>query len=207
MPVLNAFFDCLQKVVLLSKNCLLQMNGLFFDKHPMYKDYFKKQIYYSIFDNLGAILSNLYIVDLIINDNISFKDYWESYNAMFQKVKSNPDAYTIDKKMLRRLSRFVEKMYANILSGNVYEQVLNSIKESIKNDLTGNEKVFFKNKAFQEKYLEYLKYKHDRVQVQLGTPGITQAPQDFMTLLTNYSMYKKLFEIEDPKFYQKIWSL
>lgn len=28
-----------------------------------------------------------------------------------------------------------------------------------------------------------------------------------MTLLTNYSMYKKLFEIEDPKFYQKIWSL
>ena len=28
-----------------------------------------------------------------------------------------------------------------------------------------------------------------------------------MTLLTNYSMYKKLFEIEDPKFYAKIWSL
>ena len=28
-----------------------------------------------------------------------------------------------------------------------------------------------------------------------------------MTLLTNYSMYKKLFEIEDPKFYLKIWAL
>lgn len=28
-----------------------------------------------------------------------------------------------------------------------------------------------------------------------------------MTLLTNYSMYKKLFEIEDPKFYAKIWAL
>ena len=28
-----------------------------------------------------------------------------------------------------------------------------------------------------------------------------------MTLLTNYSMYKKLFSIEDPKFYQKIWTL
>ena len=28
-----------------------------------------------------------------------------------------------------------------------------------------------------------------------------------MTLLTNYSMYKKLFDIEDPKFYAKIWSL
>lgn len=40
--MLNAFFDCLQKVVLLSKNCLLQMNGLFFDKHPLYKENFKK---------------------------------------------------------------------------------------------------------------------------------------------------------------------
>lgn len=28
-----------------------------------------------------------------------------------------------------------------------------------------------------------------------------------MTLLTNYSMYKKLFAIEDQKFYQKIWTL
>lgn len=131
MPVLNAFFDCLQKVVLLSKNCLLQMNGLFYDKNTLYKECFKKQCYHSIFDNLGNILSNLYIVNLIIKDNISFEDYWQQYNAMFQKVKSNPDAYTIERKMLRRLSKFVEKMYANILAGNVYEQVLNSVKESI----------------------------------------------------------------------------
>jgi hypothetical protein len=42
LPVLNDFFDCLQKVVLLSKNCLLQMNGLFHDKSPLYKESFKK---------------------------------------------------------------------------------------------------------------------------------------------------------------------
>ena len=53
---------------------------------------------------------------------------------MFQKVKSNPDAYTIDKRMLRRLTKFVEKMYANILAGNVYEQVINSVKGSIRED-------------------------------------------------------------------------
>jgi len=121
LPVLNDFFECLQKVVFLSKNCLLQMNGLFYDKNPIYKESFKKQNYYSIFDNLGSILTNLYIVDLIIKDNISFEQYWKVYNAMFQKVRSNPDAYTIDKRMLRRLMKFVEKMYANILNGNVYE--------------------------------------------------------------------------------------
>ena len=83
LPMLNAFFDCLQKVVLLSKNCLLQMNGLFYEKSPLFKESFKKQCYYSIFDNLGSILTNLYIVDLIIKDNISFENYWKTYNAMF----------------------------------------------------------------------------------------------------------------------------
>ncbi len=76
MPVLNAFYSSLQKVVLLSKNCLLQMNGLFYDKYPLYKESFKKQNYYRIFDNLGSILTNLYIVDLIIKDNSSFEHYW-----------------------------------------------------------------------------------------------------------------------------------
>jgi len=45
------------------------------------------------------------------------------------------------------------------------------------------------------------------VQAQLGAPGVVEAPSDYMTLLTNYSMYKKLFDIEDPKFYAKIWNL
>ncbi len=138
------------------------MNGLFFDKNVLYKECFKKQNYYSIFDNLGNILTNLYIVDLIIKDNVSFDHYWKTYNAMFQKVKSNPDAYTIDKKMLRRLVKFVEKMYSNILAGNVYEQIINSVKESIRADFDKPDK-FFKNKTFQEKYLEYIKYKIDYV--------------------------------------------
>ena len=83
LPVLNAFFDCLQKVVLLSKNLMLQMNGLFSEKTALYKDCFKKQNYYAIFDNLGTILTNLYIVDLIIKDNVSFEHYWQTYNQMF----------------------------------------------------------------------------------------------------------------------------
>lgn len=69
---------------------------------------------------------------------------------MFQKVKSNPDAYTIDRKMLRRLSKFVEKMYASILAGNIYEQVVVAVKDSIKEDMQAkkSEKFFFKNKCF-----------------------------------------------------------
>ena len=123
------------------------MNGLFDSKHPLYKEVFKKQNYYSIFDNLGNILTNIYIVDLIIKDNVSFEHYWKQYNAMFQKVKSNPEAYTIDKRMLRRLMKFVEKMYANILNGNIYDQVLNSVKESIRMDFP-KPNDFFKNKTF-----------------------------------------------------------
>lgn len=52
------------------------MNGLFQEKTTLFKECFKKQNYYAIFDNLGTILTNLYIVDLIIKDNDSFTHYW-----------------------------------------------------------------------------------------------------------------------------------
>lgn len=132
------------------------MNGLFDDKYSVFKDSFKKICYSEIFDNLGSTLTNLYIVDLIIKDNAQFQEYWKQYNMMFAKVKSNPDSYTITPKMFKRLNRFCGKVYNNILGGNLYEEYLAGLKESIR--LDASEKLF-KNKTFMEKYLEYIKQK------------------------------------------------
>lgn len=141
------------------------MNGLFGEKsNPIYKESFKKLIYNSIFDNFGSILSNLFIVDLIIQDNYCFKDYWMVYNEMFAKVKTNPDTYTITSKLTKKLQRFCESLYNNILSGKLYQQYLDSLKESIREDMGED---VFKNKTFSEKYLEYIKWKIDNVQVLL----------------------------------------
>lgn len=52
------------------------MNGLFRSKFDVYEQNFKKNVYFEIFDNLGSILTNLYIVDLIIQENTAFQDYW-----------------------------------------------------------------------------------------------------------------------------------
>lgn len=38
----------------------------------MFANSFKKLIYTEIFNNLGSILTTLYIVDLIINENTNF---------------------------------------------------------------------------------------------------------------------------------------
>lgn len=48
------------------------MNGLFNSKYPVYKESFSKINYFAIFDNLGSMLTNLYIIDLIINENTAF---------------------------------------------------------------------------------------------------------------------------------------
>ena len=46
LPVLNEFYQTLNKVIRLSKNVVLQMNGLFGEKsNPIYKECFKKLIY------------------------------------------------------------------------------------------------------------------------------------------------------------------
>jgi len=39
-------------------------------------------IYHQIFDNFGEILTTLYIVDLIIQENSNFVQFWEQYNQM-----------------------------------------------------------------------------------------------------------------------------
>ena len=43
--------------------------------------------------------------------------------------------------------------------------------------------------------------------VLLSSPGDMNSHIAFMNLLINYSLYRKLFEIEDSKLYKKIWSL
>ena len=81
---------------------------------------------------------------------------------MFAKVKTNPDTYDVTSKMVKRLQKFCESLYNNILSGRLYQQYLDSLKESIREDMG---EAVFKNKVFAEKYLEYLKQKIDNVQV------------------------------------------
>lgn len=41
----------------------------------------------------------------------------------------------------------------------------------------------------------------------LNSPGALQSQTEYMTLLINYSVYRKLFGIEDSKIYAKIWAL
>jgi hypothetical protein len=103
LPVFNEFLDTVRKLVAITKNILLQMNGLFNSKYSVYDASFKKITYHSIFDNLGEMLTSLYIIDLIINENTAFSEYWVQYNQMFAKVKSNMDNYNMTSKMLRRL--------------------------------------------------------------------------------------------------------
>lgn len=87
------------------------MNGLFNTKEPVYKDCFQKLTYFAIFDNLGAMLTNLYIIDLIIQENPNFNDYWDTYNVMFDKVKSNLERYNMTSKMLRRIQKKASGLY------------------------------------------------------------------------------------------------
>ena len=72
LSVYRELYELVKKIVALTKNILYQMNGLFQAKSTLYKQCFKPLIYNEIFNNLGRILSTLYIVDLIITENSNF---------------------------------------------------------------------------------------------------------------------------------------
>jgi hypothetical protein len=93
------------------------------------------------------------------------------------------------------------------MNGKLFEEYLEGLKEAIRADL---QEVLFKNKTFQEKYLEYIESKIKSVEAQLSAqqgPSIMVSQTEYMNLLINYSVYRKLFGIEDSKIYSKIWSL
>jgi hypothetical protein len=91
------------------------------------------------------MLTNLYIIDLIIKENTAFGDYWESYTVMFDKVKSNLDNYNMTSKMLRKLQRFCSRLYTSIINGKLYEEYLEGLREAIRIDM---QETLFKNKTF-----------------------------------------------------------
>lgn len=120
LPIFNSLLETVRKLTAITKNILLQMNGLFNSKFPVFKESFAKINYFSIFDNLGSMLTNLYTIDLIILENTAFQDYWQTYNQMFEKVQSNLGNFTIEKKMLRRIQRFCSRLYSTVINGKLY---------------------------------------------------------------------------------------
>jgi len=72
LSIYRDFYETIKKIVALTKNILYQMNGLFNAKSKFYIATFKKNTYHEIFNNLGTILTTLYIVDMIIIENSNF---------------------------------------------------------------------------------------------------------------------------------------
>ena len=205
LKVYNQFFDVIRRIVDLSKNIVYQMNGLFNAKDKVYVNSFKKMVYHEIFDNFGEILTTLYIVDLIIQENSNFVTFWEQYNQMFMMAQTNPQKYNMTPKNLKKIMKFCQKIYQNILSGNLYDNYLDGLTKTILEE-KGRDFVF-KNKTFRDKYLEYIKYKIELVNIKLSNPGDMTAHSSYMTLLINYSLFRKLFDEQDSKIYKKIWAL
>lgn len=120
-------------------------------------------------------------------------------------AQTNPAKYNITSKKLKKVMKFCQRIYQNILSGTLFDQYLEGLTKTILEE-TGS-KFVFGNKTFKDKYMEYIKYKIDLVTIKLNTPGDLQAHSSYMTLLINYALYNKLFSDEDSKVYKKIWSL
>ena len=164
LAVYKDFFDTIKKIVSLTKNIIYQMNGLFNAKSKIYLSSFKKITYSEIFNNLGSILTSLYIVDLIIIENTNFKNYWEQYNRMFLIAKNNPDKYNVTERKIKKIQKFCLKMYSNILCGQLYNNYLDQLQKVIQLD---TKDTIFKNKEFAVKYLDYINTKIDKVAVLL----------------------------------------
>lgn len=126
LAVYKDLFETIKRIVALTKNILYQMNGLFNNnKHnKLYSGFLKKQIYEEGFNNLGSILTTLYVIDLIIIENSNFEAYWQQYNKMFLIAKNDPAKYNMTDRKIKKIQKFCSKIYSNILCGQLYVNYL-----------------------------------------------------------------------------------
>lgn len=124
---------------------------------------------------------------------------------MFLVVKNDPAKFNFTTKKLKKIQKFCQKMYSNILCGHLYTNYLDQLCKVIMSETDKDSP--FKNKEFSAKYLEFIKYKIDSVTTLLSNPGDMNAHTEFMNLLINYSVYRKLTGNEDSSIYKKIWAL
>ena len=113
--------------------------------------------FFELFDKLGESLSVLLTLDVIVHDNKQFIPMWTMYNKMFIKVRKTPEPFGTDKKSVKKLEKFCSKLTSKILNGQLFMTYLKDLctvieKENPKNPI-------YKNKEFQDRYIEYFKYK------------------------------------------------
>ena len=85
-------------------------------------------MYNEIFDNMGDLLINLYIVDLIIKENTNIDSHWQHYSQMFLIAEANPSKFNISAKNLKKIKKFVKDMHGNLLNGDLYDIYLNGLR-------------------------------------------------------------------------------
>lgn len=205
LGVFKELYETVRRIVALIKNIIYQMNGLFNGKYKLYVNSFKKHVYFEAFNNLGHIMSTLYVIDMIINENSNFKTYWEDYNKMFLVCKNDVNRYGTTEKDIKKITKFCTRIYTQILCGQLYTNNLDLLSKVILEE-TGKE-MLFKNKEFAAKYLEYLNKKIVAVEFALSNPGDLKSHLEYFYLLVHYSIYRKLFANEDAKLYKQIWAL
>jgi hypothetical protein len=114
-------------------------------------------------------------------------------------------------KKLKKIMKFCAKCYTNFLSGQLFNNYLTGLIQTIEEDLKANPKVEspFKNKEFMEQFREYLKVKSDRITVMLNSPNDITAQTEYFNLLIMYALNRRIFPSKDQErdLYKKIWAM
>lgn len=104
---------------------------------------------------------------------------------------------------MKKIKKRLKKLFENLLRGDLFENSIESLIEILKTESQGIEK----NKELQNKYMEYLKYKLAAViNEQMGNrPALSS--KSTLSLIINFALFTRLFEIQDKSIFKKIWSI
>jgi len=210
LPVLRDTFDLLKRTSYIILNIVNQLHTLYYKKDRFYKNVFKNFQLFSPIETLGRACGLIYLIDLIVLENLSLREDFNKFKNLLRSVAKEPARFDVNEQQLRKLERSLNKFERTILCGACFQGTITQTfdqKPDPNFTSLASEKPIKDNVELYELFTEYYKKALETAEVA-GSPTETFERKFTYEMCCGYALYRKLFPgEEDSTLWKKIWYL
>lgn len=150
---------------------------------------------HTVFDAVANLLLTLLVLEEILSNNQTLLYHWTLYRRTIQLASHKAAEFSYHPLRIRQLNKLAERLETRLLSGNIFERVLNSNLE--------HKLPIKQNKRLEEEFGGYLKHVHGELEKILMKKNCTDMTR-LMKLCLMFALHVNLFGSYDRKLLKSI---
>lgn len=190
LPTLQRLSDLVAHCERVLDNILCQLSA-FYRLHLEIAD----ASLHTVFDAVANLLLTLLMLEETLSNNQTLLYHWTLYRRTIQLALHKASEFSYHPLRIRQLNKLAERLETRLLSGNLFEMVLNSNLE--------RKLPIKQNKRLEEEFGAYLKHIHSELEKILAKQNCTDMTR-LMKLCLIFALHVNLFGNYDRKLLRSI---